>query len=52
MSDVVIPLSYEQWRNCIEIRCNIRLTPTYIRTRLAELQDDKHAKTYGESVTP
>lgn len=52
MSDAVIPRSYEQWRNCIEIRCNIRLTPTYIRTRLAELQDDKHAKTYGESVTP
>jgi len=45
MSDDVIPLSYEQWRNCIEIRCKIRLTPAFIRERLAELQDDKHART-------
>ena len=45
MSDDVIPRSYEQWRNCIEVRCKIRLTPTYIRKRLAELQDGKHLKT-------
>ena len=45
MSDDVIPLTYEQWRNCIEVRCNIRLTPTFIRARLTELQNDKHAKT-------
>ena len=45
MSDDVIPRSYEQWRTCIEIRCKIRLTPTFIQERLAELQDDKHAKT-------
>ena len=45
MSDDVIPLSYEQWRTCIEVRCKIRLTPAFIRERLAELQDDKHAKT-------
>ena len=45
MSDDVIPSSYEQWRNCIEVRCKMRLTPAFIRERLAELQDDKHAKT-------
>ena len=45
MSDDVIPHSYEQWRHCIEVRCNIRLTSTYIRERMAELQDDNHAKT-------
>ncbi len=45
MSDDVIPSSYEQWRNCIEVRCKIRLTPAFIRERLAELQDDKQAKT-------
>ena len=45
MSDDVIPRSYEQWRDCIEVRCKIRLTPTYIRERLAELQDGKHKKT-------
>ena len=37
MSDDVIPLSYKQWRNCIEVRCKIRLTPAFIRERLAEL---------------
>ncbi len=45
MSDDIIPLSYEQWRHCIEVRCKIRLTPMFIRERLAELQDDKHEKT-------
>lgn len=45
MSDDVIPRSYEQWRDCIEVRCKIRLTPRFIHERLAELQDDKHAKT-------
>ena len=45
MSDDVIPSSYKQWRNCIEVRCKIRLTPAFIRERLAELQDNTHAKT-------
>ncbi len=45
MSDDIIPRLYEQWRNCIEVRCKIRLTPTYIHERLTELQDGKHAKT-------
>ena len=45
MSDDIIPRSYEQWRHCIEVRCKIQLTPTYIHERLAELQDAKHAKT-------
>ncbi len=45
MSDDVIPLSYEQWRHCIEVRCKIQLTSTYIRERLTELQDDKQART-------
>ena len=45
MSDDVIPLSYEQWRHCIEVRCQIRLTSAFIRERLAELQEEKHEKT-------
>ena len=43
--DVVIPNSYEQWRECIEVRGNIRLTPSYINERLSEMQDDKHVQT-------
>ena len=45
MSDDIFPTSYEQWRHCIEVLGKIQLTPTYIRQRLTELQDDKHAKT-------
>jgi len=41
----VIPATYEQWRNCIEVHCNIPLTQTYIGKRLTELQDGKHPKT-------
>ena len=41
----VIPTTFEQWRNCIEVRCNIPLTPAYIEERLTELQDGKHPKT-------
>ena len=45
MNDDVIPRSYEQWRNCIEVRCKIPLTPAYVHERLVELQDDRHART-------
>ncbi len=45
MNDDVIPTSYDQWRHCIEVRCNIRLTPKYIDERLSELQNSDHAKT-------
>ena len=36
---------YEDWRECIEVRCGIALTPTFISGRLAELNDQQHAKT-------
>ena len=41
----VLPTSYEQWRHCIEVLGKTPLTRTYIGERLAELEDDKHAKT-------
>lgn len=44
-NDDLIPNTYEQWRDLIEIRCGIQLTPTYISERLTELQDDKHVRT-------
>ncbi|MDG2221988.1 MAG: hypothetical protein P8L85_11440 [Rubripirellula sp.] len=43
--DVALPASYQQWRHCIEVRCKIRLTPTYVGGRLAELQNDKDSTT-------
>lgn len=41
----MIPDSYEQWRECIEVHCKIRLTPAFIEGRLAELRDGDHAQT-------
>ena len=40
-----IPENYEQWRHCIEVRCNLSLTAAYIEERLIELKDSKHPKT-------
>lgn len=46
MSDTeVIPSSYEAWRNCITIRCGIKLTESYIESRLLELEQTDHSKT-------
>lgn len=45
MSDDLIPNSYQQWRHCIEVRCGIKLTPSFIDKRLKELQDGNHVRT-------
>ena len=45
MNEDPIPTSYEQWRQCIEVRCRIPLTSGYIGKRLSELQDDNHVLT-------
>ena len=45
MNDDSVPNSYAQWRHYIEVRCGIRLTPSYISKRLSELQDDNHVRT-------
>ena len=53
--DEAIPNSYEQWRYCIETLGGIELTPTYVKSRLAILQDfsnaesQKFAKLYGKA---
>ncbi|QDT13497.1 hypothetical protein [Planctomycetes bacterium K23_9] len=41
------PSSYDQWRHCIEVKCGIKLTRSYVDNRLAELQNGKHVKTKG-----
>ncbi len=41
----VIPENYQQWRDCITIRCGIPLTSSYIKSRLSELRDEKHPRT-------
>ncbi|PQO33692.1 hypothetical protein C5Y97_15780 [Blastopirellula marina] len=50
-----IPRSYQEWRECITIRCGIILSAPYIRSRLNELRNASHSKTrefcgkYGQS---
>ena len=41
----MIPASYEQWRECIEVRCKIQLTAAFINERLKELQDGGNSRT-------
>ncbi len=41
----VFPTTYEQWRHCIEVLGEIRLTPSHIDGRLRELQDGNHSNT-------
>lgn len=41
----MIPETYQQWRDCITIRCGIPLTDDFIRSRLKELRDSSNPKT-------
>ena len=40
-----IPRSFQQWRECITVRCGIPLSRTYVASRLDELRDASHPKT-------
>ncbi len=40
-----IPRSYQQWRECITVRCGIPLTKSYIDSRLGELRNASHPRT-------
>ncbi|MEM6676012.1 MAG: hypothetical protein AAF726_24395 [Planctomycetota bacterium] len=41
----MIPTSYEQWRECIEVHCETPLTPAFIEERLKELENANDSKT-------
>lgn len=41
-----VPRSYQQWRECITVRCGILLSKNYIASRLGELRDSSHPKTH------
>ena len=45
MSDPIIPTTYAQWRECIEVRCKIPLTSEFVKGRLTELQDGDDPRT-------
>lgn len=48
------PRSYQEWRECITVRCGLDLHRQYIVSRLQQLRDASHPKTrefvgkYGE----
>lgn len=52
-----IPNTYSEWRDCIEIRCQIPITASYCRERIEDLTQMKshHAtqfrKLYGAEYT-
>lgn len=41
----MIPDSYAQWRECIEVHCKIPLTTAFVDERLAELQNESDPRT-------
>ena len=55
MSSSPIPETYEQWRHCITVDCDIKLTPTFITQRLSIWRNPKAEETerfsslYGEA---
>lgn len=50
-----IPSNYEDWKHCITIDCNIKLTVPYIQERITALGDVQNthtqafAKLYGDA---
>ncbi|MEM7435891.1 MAG: hypothetical protein AAF436_12120 [Myxococcota bacterium] len=37
--------SYEDWKHCITVECNIPLTPDYVTKRIAVLSDERDPTT-------
>ena len=50
----MIPSNYEEWRYCIEEKCGIPLTQSFVKARLSTLKNDsseetaKFRKRYGD----
>ena len=36
-----VPTTYEDWKHCITVKCEIPLTPDYVQQRIAALTNDK-----------
>ena len=46
----IVPTSYEDWKHCITVSCDIPLTPQYVQERIAALsdQEDYHTRRFVE----
>ena len=40
-----VPKTYEEWKHCITVKCDIPLTTAYVRERIAALTDDRELDT-------
>ncbi len=55
MTNSSIPTTYEEWVQCITVKCKIALTPEFARARLAALDGPQSAEAatfaalYGEA---
>ncbi|MEM8572197.1 MAG: hypothetical protein AAGG56_15010 [Pseudomonadota bacterium] len=41
----IVPQTYEEWKHCITVLCNIPLTPSYVQERITALQDKSDHRT-------
>lgn len=41
----MIPRTFQEWKTCIEEKCKIALTPSFVSERLRILQDTSHKET-------
>lgn len=37
----IVPNTYEDWKHCITVTCDIPLTPQYVEARIAALANDE-----------
>jgi len=46
----IVPTTYDEWKHCITVSCNIPLTPDYVQERIVELSDTSnyHTQKYIE----
>ncbi|MEM9393029.1 MAG: hypothetical protein AAGA38_04175 [Pseudomonadota bacterium] len=49
-----VPTTYEDWKHCITVKCDIPLTPTYVAERIAALNDrtDYHTQKFIDRWGP
>ena len=45
MREIILPQTYQEWRNCISVKCKIELTQNYISNRISELKNEMNSNT-------
>lgn len=42
MTTPAIPTNFNEWHHCITVECGLELTPSFIETRIAAMQDESN----------